>query len=171
MPISVITIEVLSSTGKMWLGNATRPMVAITAEMASSTGTPAATSAPNAITRMSRVTGSESVSARLRSLWTNLSIWLPTLASPNSSMRRSGCARWAAWMAASTGAMRSAAVVESPLMSNCTSAECPSFETRSEPWASVAARMFVTTGIAATRARMSRIAALNAGSETCAVEL
>ena len=56
-------------------------------------------------------------------------------------------------------------------MSNCTSAECPSFETRSEPWASVAARMFVTTGIAATRARMSRIAALNAGSEIRAVAL
>ena len=68
MPISVMTIEALSSIGKMWLGMATSPMVAITAEMASSTGTPAATSAPNAITRMSRVTGSDSVSARFRSL-------------------------------------------------------------------------------------------------------
>ena len=63
MPISVITIEVLSSIGKMWLGIATRPIVAITAEIASSTGTPAATSAPNAITRMISVTGSDSVSA------------------------------------------------------------------------------------------------------------
>ena len=33
MPISVITIEALSSIGKIWLGIATRPIVAITAEM------------------------------------------------------------------------------------------------------------------------------------------
>ncbi len=130
MPISVITIEVLSSIGKMWLGIATRPIVAMTAEIASSTGTPAAISAPNAMTRMIRVTGSDSVSARLRSFWKNLSICAPTLASPNSSMRSSGCAFCAAATAASTGATRSPAVAALPVMLNWTSAEWPSLDTR-----------------------------------------
>ena len=45
------------------------------------------------------------------------------LASPSSSIRSSGCAACACAMAASTGPMRSRAVVESPSTSNCTSDE------------------------------------------------
>ena len=56
-------------------------------------------------------------------------------------------------------------------MSNCTSAEWPSLETRPVPSASLAASTLSTTGILATRARMSRIAALNAGSLAFMVEL
>ncbi len=56
------------STGQIWLGRATSPIAAATAEIASSSGTPAATSEPNVMTRISRVSGSESSSALPRSL-------------------------------------------------------------------------------------------------------
>ena len=67
-------------------------------------------SAPKAMTRITSVTGRDSVSARFRSLPRNLSIAEPTLASPNSSIRSSGCARCAWAMAFCTGATRSPAV-------------------------------------------------------------
>ena len=51
------------ATGSRWLGSATSPNVAKTAVSASSSGMPAATSAPNASTRMISVIGSESVPA------------------------------------------------------------------------------------------------------------
>ena len=56
-------------------------------------------------------------------------------------------------------------------MSNWTSAEWPSFETRLPPLGSVAALMLRTTATCATRARTSRIAAANAGSEALRVGL
>jgi hypothetical protein len=119
----VITIEALSSIGKIWLGIETRPIVASTAEIASSTGTPAATIAPNAITRISSVIGSDIVSALCRSLCTFLSSWAPEVASPNSSMRSAGLDRWASLTAATTGAIRFEAVAASPLMVKVINAE------------------------------------------------
>ena len=68
------------------------PIVAMTAVSASSSGTPAATSAPNAISRMIRVTGREVMSALPKSSWTTLLICCWVLASPNSPRVKPGCA-------------------------------------------------------------------------------
>ena len=73
----------MSSIGTNWLGSATRPSVAITAVSPSSSGTPAATSAPKARTRMISVIGSESVSAFLKSSANDFESALLALASPN----------------------------------------------------------------------------------------
>ena len=56
------------STGEKWLVRATRPIVARTAVNASRIGTLAATSAPNAINRITSVIGSEVTNARLEIL-------------------------------------------------------------------------------------------------------
>ena len=83
--------------GKTWLIGPIRPSVPITAVTASSSGMPAATSAPKATTRISSVIGSERTSARLKSLSSALLSALSALASPNCSIRSFGCARWAWW--------------------------------------------------------------------------
>ena len=59
--------ETESDIGSTWLIAATSPSVASTAVSPSSSGMPAATSAPNAIRRMIRVSGTEKSPARLRS--------------------------------------------------------------------------------------------------------
>ena len=74
-----------------------------TADSASSSGSPAATSEPNATIRISSVTGSDSVSAFLKSSSKTSPSALPALASPNCSMRRPGLAACAAATAASGG--------------------------------------------------------------------
>ena len=68
MPISRITdcVELVAAT--TWLATAERPIVASTPENARRTGSPAATSAPNATSRMISVTGTEEYSARWKSL-------------------------------------------------------------------------------------------------------
>ena len=58
---------VFSPSGTICDGSATSPSAAITADRPSSSGTPAATSAPKASTRITSVIGSESVSAFLKS--------------------------------------------------------------------------------------------------------
>jgi hypothetical protein len=62
-----ITDVVASAEWTTWLTNALRPVAASTAENASSTGSPAATRAPNATSRIASVSGSEVYSARLMS--------------------------------------------------------------------------------------------------------
>ncbi len=74
---------IISSIGMIWLGSATRPSVAITAVNPSSSGMPAATSAPKATTRITSVIGSDSVSAFLKSSSNALDSALLALASPN----------------------------------------------------------------------------------------
>ena len=91
-----------------------RPIVAATDEMASSSGTPAAASAPKAMTRMISVTGSEVISAFLKSSSNDLEMALSALASPNWAMRRSGWAFWAAAVAARTASIFSSASSSSP---------------------------------------------------------
>ncbi len=73
------------STGQTWLGIAISPIAAATAEIASSSGTPAATSEPNVMTRMSSVSGNDSNSALPRSLakMSLSSCWVLTV--PNCS--------------------------------------------------------------------------------------
>ena len=53
----------LSTPPMTWLSGPMMPIVAITAVSARSSGTPAATSAPKAISRMIRVTGSDVIRA------------------------------------------------------------------------------------------------------------
>ena len=92
MPIIRMTSCATSTVGIRWLAIEFRPNVASTAENASSTGTPAATRAPNAISRMTSVSGSDRLRAFAKS-WLILSFrtWVAD-ASPNSRMRRSGLA-------------------------------------------------------------------------------
>ena len=90
MPTSSTTVEVSEPTGSQCPGMASS-QVAVSAEVrASSTGMPAATSAPNTPTSRIRVSGSDVSVALPRSLL----IWLFTacarLASPPSATSRSG---------------------------------------------------------------------------------
>jgi hypothetical protein len=64
MPTMRITDMVASAVWMTWLASAFSPVAASTAENASSTGRPAATSAPNATKRMPSVSGSDVYSAR-----------------------------------------------------------------------------------------------------------
>ena len=68
----------------MWLGSATRPIVAITAESASSSGTPAATTAPKTSSRMSSVSGIDRSPACASCSLNILSSALPELIEPAS---------------------------------------------------------------------------------------
>ena len=92
MPMSRITEKIASSTGTSWLGSASRPIAAATAVRPSSSGRPAATSAPKATTRMTSVTGSDSTSARWKSLSKRSEMPLLTVASPKASTRTDGFA-------------------------------------------------------------------------------
>ena len=89
-----ITSATDSSMAIAWLGSATRPMVANTAESARSSGTPAATTEPKTSRRMIRVSGIE-ISPALASCELNsLSSALPVDALPASAMYSSGCSAW-----------------------------------------------------------------------------
>ena len=103
MPINRITDLVASPAATTWLASADRPIVASTPEKASSTGSPAATSAPNAISRISSVTGTVEYSARWKSFVSVLfSSWVE-LANPNSATVNPGWRSWTCATASSTG--------------------------------------------------------------------
>ena len=116
------------STGMIWLGRATSPIAIATAEMPSSSGMPAATSAPKAITRMISVIGTEVTSALAKSFENAFSSDLLALAEPNSSIRRFGCRCAALATAVSIGPMRCLALSESPATEKVTRADRPSLE-------------------------------------------
>ncbi len=80
----------LSTPPMTWLSGPMMPIVPITAVIASSSGTPAATSAPKAKSRMIRVTGSEVLSALPKSSETTFWICSFVLASPNSPRVKPG---------------------------------------------------------------------------------
>ena len=115
-----------SSTPLMWLITPTRPIVPSTAVRPSSRGTAAATRAPKAIRRMSRVTGSEVTSAVLKSLLIEALTWLSELASPNSPIVNCGWAACAASMARRVASARSLAVLWLPAILKRVRAEWPS---------------------------------------------
>ena len=71
MPISIIRICVLSPVAMNWLETAVRPKAVNTEVRPSSTGMPAASSAPNARSRMIRVIGMERNSA----FWKSFASW------------------------------------------------------------------------------------------------
>ncbi len=77
---------------------------------------PAATSAPNATSRISSVIGSDSVRAFAKSSLKLLLSALTELASPACSIRRLGYARCAAAVAASDAPTRLSALVEAPVI-------------------------------------------------------
>ena len=129
--------------------------------MPSSSGMPAATIAPKAISRTASVTGSDVHSARRKSELIASQIALFALASPNCSMRTVGCARCAAAAAATAALTLSRACCSSPATRNVTSAERPSRE--SVP-AGPGATRSRTCGVTRSRATTSRVASLNAGS-------
>jgi hypothetical protein len=119
----------LSPSGTIWLGSADRPSVAITAVSPSSSGTPAATSAPKASSRMTSVIGSESFSALPKS---SLNAWesaLDALAEPNSPTWTPGFARATRCTPSTIGEIASSAWVAVPRSLNVTSTERPSRET------------------------------------------
>ena len=93
MPISRITLLVVSVAGTRCEASVDRPMAAITEESASSTGTPAAISAPNATIRIASVTGRLRISARWKSSPRVSSSALLIDWPPTCSTRRSGCGR------------------------------------------------------------------------------
>ena len=95
--------------------------------MPSSSGTPAATSEPNATIRISSVIGSERTSAFWKSSSNAFEIALSALASPNWPTKTCGLAFCAAAVAASVESTRSSVTLSSPGISNVTSAERPSF--------------------------------------------
>ena len=68
----------------MWLGIATRPIVAMTADSASSSGTPAATTAPKTISSTMSVSGIERSPALASCSLNILSSALPELIDPAS---------------------------------------------------------------------------------------
>ena len=107
----------LASTGRSWLGSATRPSAAITAVMPISSGTPAATSVPNVIVRMISVTGRDSSPAFARS---SVMVSLIALSRAGAAELLDVQARVPACTAATAarlGSTRSLASVESPAIS------------------------------------------------------
>ena len=92
--MTTTTSKVELVTGSQWLTIVSTPMAAVSAVSASSTGMPAATSAPNTISSRISVIGTEVASA-LPKFSELLIAWL-MLASPDSATRRSGCLAWMA---------------------------------------------------------------------------
>jgi hypothetical protein len=119
----------LTSMWTRWLTSFIRPNAAVNAVIASSTGSTAASSAPNATSRMPSASGAAVHSARRKSRPTSSSKARCAVASPNSSRLTSGCASPVLATAASTGCTRLPAVRALPTMSNRTSTSCRSAET------------------------------------------
>jgi len=88
---------------------------------ARSTGTPAATKAPKAMSRMRNVIGTESFSAFWKSLPIVSFSSLFALAKPNSATVNELCAFWSFETRSITGWTCLSDLLMSPLMSNCTS--------------------------------------------------
>jgi len=122
------SLTALSTPLPIWLIGPSSPIVAITAVIASSSGTPAATRAPKAINRMISVIGSDVTSAFPKSSLILSSSSLLMLASPISPMLKLGWAACAAATASSGAAIRVATWSSSPTSSNRSSAERPSVE-------------------------------------------
>ena len=85
---------------------------------------PAATSAPNAMTRMISVSGIEKTPALLRSFAKAMLTALAALAPPNSPTKKPGWARCASATLLRIGSSLSIAFLLSPRISNSTSAAC-----------------------------------------------
>ena len=128
IPTSSTTDDVVLPIGSHRLGMASSEMAAATAVPASSSGMPAAISAPNTTSSSTSVTGTEVTSAWRKSALTMLLVARPTLASPASAIRSPG---WAACTAATARwalATIWSALSGLPATSNVTRADRPSRE-------------------------------------------
>ena len=97
IPTSSTIEEVVWPIGSQWLGMASSEIAEITAVPASSSGMPAAISAPNTMSSSTSETGIEVTSAFLKSLLVMLPVARSRLASPASSIFSPGwCAATAA---------------------------------------------------------------------------
>jgi hypothetical protein len=164
MPIIRITLLTNSAAGNAWLMSAKIPIAPRTDRNASPTGIRPATSAPNASSRMTSVTGSDVYSARWKSLSnTLLSSWLE-LARPNSSIRKLGLPFWADATAAMTGSIFLSASSAFPTMSNWINAEWRSFETCPSVEPSSGERRFLTACWLESVCSTDEIAAVKRGS-------
>ena len=138
----------------------------ITAVAPSSSGSPAATSAPKAISRITSVIGSERNSAFWKSFSNASPISFSAEASPNSPITTSGCCFCSVATAASGASTASLAVSSSPGSWKLTSTERPSSETlplfsgRSGFWTSL------TPFVASSLVTTSSTAAVNFASPT-----
>src|SRR3954470_8887874 len=121
--MSRITFMIAEETGAMWLIGPARPIVPTTAEIASSSGSPAATSVPKARTRMISVRGSDMNSAFWRSFSPASLMAFWALTSPNCPISRPGWDFEAASTVLTAAATGPSAASESPFTSNDTSAE------------------------------------------------
>ena len=130
MPMSRMIELIDSSIGMKWLGMATSPSVAMTADRPSSSGTPAATIVPKARTRISSVIGSESVSAVWRSFSKAPMSSFSELAEPNCATEKSGLSFCTAFVTASVASTRALACLSDPGTSNASCTECLSGEMR-----------------------------------------
>ena len=111
MPTSSTTDDVVLPTGSQWLGIASSEMAVTTEVTASSSGMPAAISAPNTHSSSTSVIGTEVTSAWRKSELMMLLVARSTLASPDSATRRPGCAAWTAATARSAADDRLVRVV------------------------------------------------------------
>ncbi len=127
----------------------------------SATGSSAATSAPNAISRMPSATGTAENSACWKSLPKASSNVFCMLAPPISSTRSDEWSFWTSFTASRTGSTRSPAVSASPRMSNWTSALRPSLEIVFVSYGEVTS---VTRPVPSTASTTAVTAARKAGS-------
>ena len=123
------TSEVLAPTGSHWPTTDSSETAAMTAVTASSTGMPAATSAPNTTSSRISVTGMEVASALRKSLPTALLTAAEMLASPVSATTRSGCSACTAATACCAGWTADVASSGLPGTVKVTSALRPSADT------------------------------------------
>ena len=159
IPTSSTTDDVVPSIGTQRLGMASSEMAAITAVPASSSGMPAAISAPNTMSSSTSETGSEVTSAFLKSWLTDALVARPRLASPASAMVSPGCRACTAATAFSAGTTAWSSLSGFPATLKVTRADRPLVSPAevNGDWMSVAARgapcSAVTTSLVACRSR------------------
>ena len=125
IPTSSTIEEVVLSIGSQWLGMASSEIAEITAVPASSSGMPAAISAPNTTSSRTSETGIEVTSAFLKSLPVMLPIARSTLAPPASSTFSPGWCAWTAATAFSAGTTAVSSLPGLPATLKVTSADRP----------------------------------------------
>ena len=128
--MSSTTSDVLGPTGSHRLITVSSDSAVITEVAASSSGMPAAISAPNTSSSRSSVIGTEVASALRKPLASSPLMARPELASPPSAMRRPGYLAWTAATARSAGATAAAWPSAGPGTPNVTRALRPSADTR-----------------------------------------
>ncbi len=127
MPTAIPMISTVSDvddpTGSQWLGMASSESADMTAVPASSSGMPAAISAPKTISSSTSVTGTD-VSSALRKSWLSKAFAARSaLASPASAISSSGFLAWMAATARSAGPTAVSCRATGPGTVNVTSTE------------------------------------------------